>query len=329
MASNTRRDWKAITLDYAAMSGYDDDDTILICLTQRQVAVLKALLMTAYWSTRWANLSISAEALNLEVSNIDSQLDGNDCECSMISFRDNPLDPCEVQYSHDDGETWVTMFRKDNCSQGSSTSDITNVNNTKIIITENNETWDNDIVNIAPDWAYESPDTDNALCWAIDFYIDAVCAAAIATIQSGNEERRDSNDWWQEVANIFATAAVAASAIIGLPAAAAGAVAWAAVEIADSIWDDLMTREYDQFEDEAAKDLVKCCMWMALHGETAQWEDWLSSLDDCDAVTANEIAVWEQVSIWNANTDIYINYMLLVEDINSISFGLLGLYFSR
>ena len=77
-----------------------------------------------------------------------------------------------------------------------------------------------------------------------------------------------------------------------------------------------------KFEDEDAKDLVKCCMWMALHGETPQWEDWRDSLDGCDAVTFDEIAVWEAVGVWNSDADIYINFLILVEDINSISYGL-------
>ncbi|MCK5603069.1 hypothetical protein KAR91_14390, partial [Candidatus Pacearchaeota archaeon] len=73
------KNWKAITIDWTALGGYDNLEIIPVCLTQRQVAVLKSLLIPAYWSTRWDNLTASADELDEFVTNIDNQLSGNDC----------------------------------------------------------------------------------------------------------------------------------------------------------------------------------------------------------------------------------------------------------
>lgn len=316
--SNNRSAWKAITIDYTALQTYDDSEQIIICLTQRQVAILKALLTTTYWLTRWTNVAVSDDELLAYVAQLDSQLDGNDCECPMLMFRDNPDDPCEVQYSQDGGETWATMFRKDVCRVPSE-GDVTIINNTKIIITENNDTWNGDIINIAEDWEWVGDKSNNAICWAIDKYVDAICELAIANIQSGNDERRDNDDLWDTLRGIISTLAIGASTVIGIPAAAVGAFAWAVVAIADALYDDWVTRTYDQFEDDDARQAIKCAMYYSLVGKTVQFEDWRDSIQSYDPQTANEIAIWESVSVVNSDTDVYINYLLLTEDINSIS----------
>ncbi len=153
--------WKAITFDYAALLDYDDTTVINVCLTQRKVAVLKALLITAYWRTRWENLTVPYDNLESWVSQIDFLLDGNDCSGGgdVTIFRENPIDQCDVQYSNDDGLNWFTMFRKDNCQpnnilpssyddlQTSSTTIITNQTNYagNIQNVTNNYTWDANI----------------------------------------------------------------------------------------------------------------------------------------------------------------------------------------
>lgn len=74
-----KRDWKAITLNYEQLEAYDDTVYHAYCLTQRQAAILKALLVTAYWSTRWDNLGESPAELEARMAEIDWRLDCCDC----------------------------------------------------------------------------------------------------------------------------------------------------------------------------------------------------------------------------------------------------------
>lgn len=330
-----RRDWKAITLDYVELSNFDDIDTIPVCLTQRQVAILKAMLIPAYWSTRWTSLSISKSDLKKEMAELDYKLDG--MECNLVSlddlkFRDNPSDPCQVQYSTDGGIIWQRMFRKDVCAPDHTTTigDVTNLYQDIDTTINNNNTWNGDIVNVAPDWEYVDPDSDAALCWVIHKYVQLCCEAATAQIDSDNQTLRDQNNWLDDIAVLIAELVMDSTIVLlgafTVPTLAAGAVAWASVQVVEAVWDWLITYGDADYSADYARNTVACFMYDQIRGETPQWGSWTASLDNFnyDTATDDEIAIARIVSEWNESTDIYINFMILFEDINSISAGLPG-----
>ena len=318
------KNWKAVTLDYAELSNYDDIDSIFVCLTQRQVAILKALLGTAYWQTRWSNSSQTKDQLEASMAEIDYRLDGNECEGNlMIDFRDNPVDPCEVQYSTDSGATWLTMFRKDNCAPGATEESITNVYNDIDIVNINFAIWNGDIVNNAPQWGWSGANSDKAICWLVNQYVDDICDFAIKQIDAHNEELRSANDFIEDLSAIIANgviAGIAASAgAITVPAVLVGAATWGITAIMLAVFDSLLGVSADAFKDEDARDIVKCTMYYALKGATPQYDVWETSLQYWSGLGGNAKIIANTVNNFNQSTDYYINYMILWEDINSIS----------
>lgn len=327
---SNKRDWKAIAIDWTALDDYDNDEILAICLTQRQVAVLKACLMPAYWQTRWENLTATADELDEFVAEIDNQLSGNDCgECDM-EFRDNPNDVCEVQYSTDGGDTWTTMFRKDVCpaTPVTTTIDITNMYTNINTVTTNNTTWNNNIINVAPDWAYVDSDSDKALCWVIDAYVDMICDFAIEQIEANNQNRREEADWLDDIdvliTSTVMTAVMVTAGVVTLPVIVVGAITYATTKIVEGVWDLLVSDSVADFQDDDARDTVKCWMWNQIRGETPQFTTWSTSLDNFDygGATTAEQSIASSTALFNAEADIYINWMILFEDINSISAGL-------
>jgi hypothetical protein len=321
--SANAKDWKAVTMDWTALLDYDHSDIIGICLTQREVAILKALLTTAYWSTRWTNLTATPDELDDFVANMDYKLDGNDCEVTALEFRDNPLDTCEVQYSTDGGTTWATMFRKDNCRQDATADTLNQYYDDRDEVTTNNTTWNNDILNVAPDWVYVDDDSRAALCWAIDFYVDRICEFAIREIQNGNVERREENDWVDDLIDVITVGCVAGIAAtagaITLPAIAIGAIGFAVGYVINDIYDWLVGVDYSAFEDEDAKDIIKCAMFQAQEGVTPQYPAWRDSLEDYQSYGGNVETIAGLIhTSWNSEEDIYINYMILLEEINTV-----------
>jgi len=150
-----RRDWKAVTQDYTALQDYDDVDAINLCLTQRQVAILKAALVPQYWTTRWTNLTVSSDELNEEMSALDAALDE---VCTLadpqLEVRTNPADTCSLQQSPDGGIQWFEFADVENCIVVSPTIiNITNnvTNNTTNITNNTNNvtlnTFDIDLIN--------------------------------------------------------------------------------------------------------------------------------------------------------------------------------------
>jgi len=317
--------WKGLQLDYTTLQSFDTIVQIPVCLTQKQVAILKALLIPAYWQTRWTNLSITPDQLQAEMAELDYQLDGNECEACEMEFRDNPLDFCEVQYSNDGGETWQTMFRKDICAPPVPTSSI-NITNTytyNSTVTTNHTIWDNDIINVAPEWEYEDPQSDRALCYAISKYVDWVCDWSIQQIETYNQEVRDANNWLDDVAVLISEMAMdiviltRGEAII--PALVVGAIAWSSTQLVEYVWDYLVTVSADHYRDPVSRERIMCWMYNKLRGSTPQYVQWCASLDDFVPDGAEETAVATTVGLFNCEVDVFINYMILMEDINSVA----------
>ncbi len=317
------KDWKAVTLDWTDLQSYDNAEQLGICLTQRQVAILKALLTPAYWSTRWTNLTATVDELDAFVANIDYKLDGNDCEVESMLFRDNPNDPCEVQFSNDGGVLWNTMFRKDNCSPGGTEDSITNIYNDIDIVTTNHTTWNNDITNVAPEWVYVDTDSDNALCWAIQQYVDVLCEQAIAQINANNQALRDANDWMDDLGAILSGYVIGwitilSNGLLTFPALIVGAFVYATTVLLEAIWDYLINLDTSMFEDQDARDIVSCYMWEQIVGSTPQWEAWRDSLSNYETFGGNVRVIAEYVNFFNQDTDVYIQWMMLTEEINQI-----------
>ena len=319
-----RRTGKRLLFDWASLDQYDNTEYIGICLTQRQVMICKAALVPAYWSRRWLGFpgdESSLDYLDAMVSMIDSQLDGNDCPVCNMDFRDNPEDLCEVQYSKDSGETWITMFRKDVCASAPTIS-ITTITESKETIINNYETYDGDILNVAPQWEYVDEDSDLALCWAIDRYVNWLMATSIAEKNANNDVKKLIDLLWEDANEEITKIMIAALAVANFKAAAAAALAWVTVEVITEYLEALAEAETNYFKDEDAIQAVKCWMWDSVRGETPQWDEWTHSLDEFPIDGLAEGAIVEVVRIMNANENIYINYMILVEDINSVSAGL-------
>lgn len=146
-----------------------------------------------------------------------------------------------------------------------------------------------------------------------------VCEVAIEEIKSGNEDRRSHNDWIDDVTDavvqIVITVVTISGGTLAPEGVIVGAIAWATERICTAIWDYLVTYTYDQFEDDDAKDAVICHMYLALRGETPQFEDWSESLDNFEPENANETAISTVVKEWLGDLDIFINYMLMMEDV--------------
>lgn len=323
--------WKAVLWDYLSLSQYDNDTLIPVCLTARECSILKTSITTARWATRWTGLTgAMPDDLLALIDGIEYKLDQIEpCgESDMLYFRDNPNDTCEVQYSHD-GINWLTMFRKDTCRDTSwSLGDVITTNNQVI---NNHNTYQGDITNVAPNWVYNDlePEWSNkSLCYAIRKYVDIMCDTAIKTIQSNNDDRRNENEWLDDLATIVGTvgATVAAELLISagvsvaLPAAAPAAIAWATLRIIDSIWEKLVDEDYSAFEDADVRNAIACAMYCQMQGHTPQFAEWENSLADYRLTWAGDYAiVAEYINTCNSDVDVFIQYMVLMEGINEVA----------
>lgn len=272
----TKKQWKAITIDYGALSAYDDSTRIPYCLTERQVAVLKAVLTPAYWRTRWDNLTVDRFELRREIAEIDYALE---VPCMPTLFRQNDLDNCLLEVSYDDGETWVPVFDFGLCIKpalGGSSFQFDIQTRWELIF---NSYTTGGLAALAPDIIYEGNGQDglrdNAVCYAVNRFVDAFCEAEIA--------RRDAIfGQAQGIVDLGATVAVIVVGALSLGTAALLAVGiYSAFEkIAMSVWSAI---QLAVFEDDDARRELACCLYSEVQGDTPTKAALLAAAAACDA----------------------------------------------
>lgn len=74
------KEWKSTTINWESLEDFDDTVINKVCLTQKQVAILKACLSPAYWPTRWTEQTDDWDTIEAYVAKIDGKLDGQECE---------------------------------------------------------------------------------------------------------------------------------------------------------------------------------------------------------------------------------------------------------
>ena len=309
-----RRRWQATTLDYTALLDYDNDVEQSICLTQRQAAILKALLTNAYHATRWENLAISAVELGFIVAEIDCRLDGG---CTMFLLRQNEADPCLLEQSEDGGVTWTTAFNYKLCQNTDTIAlaETWNVSNEFNI--DQSETYDGDIVNIYPTWVYDSSpedaDRDAALCAAITAWVDSLCDFMIVSIENGNVDVHDQSQFWSDIA--FGLGAVATGlGVFGLfPVAALfGGTSLLLTSVILANMDDWLTESTAAYEDLDARATVVCVMYAALAGLTPTYSDWSGAL--LGELGGNAEIIREVIHDCNQEEMAFVNFLGLYVD---------------
>lgn len=138
------KQWKAVTFDWDALELQDDDNQCVICISTREAAILKALLITAYWPTRWDNLGDTPKVLQERMARLDGRLD----VCTNVG-----------------GESWIS---------------ITALN--ELFKQLFKSLWDGSPTDINPDaptGTWNTGDTDDrnaALCMACMALVDTICA---------------------------------------------------------------------------------------------------------------------------------------------------------
>jgi hypothetical protein len=286
-AGMTRRKWKAITIDYTALQSYDNTLQIGVCLTQRQIAILKALLIPAYWPTRWTNLIISDDELNEQIAEIDYLLDLGDCvvfDCDAVIACLDDAPQTEINNT-----LFAALFLSVNAT----------------VIVERNADYDGTPGSINPDaptttWDSDA-DRDLALCMAAYNYVTSFAAVKKAEIEKAN---------LLVITSIIAISAASGGLLMGIAAIGGGLLIYT------------LNQAFNALADDSALVLVACCMYEGLQGKAVNPAAFATALDACGfAPGSNEAIVRDFVADTIGDLT---NYLAMLESTGA-SYGLVQL----
>lgn len=295
-----RKQWKAVTTDYTALMAYDNVDAINLCLTQREVAILKALLMPAYWSTRWTNLTISDDELNEMVALIDAKLDTL-CEFPVTAITDIRQALCILEYFAD--ETWTPFADLSICATDTGTDYYTqieiNINVARTYLA----------IYVAPDYftiniyapiiiwnggtgGIPTADRETALCMATQAYVGSYAARKVQELDVAF-----SGLFILIAGAFFLTGGIGilAGMFVGGAALVAGVT---------------YTTARAALLDEEALLAVACCMYEALQGEDVEQATFQASLDSCGfSAGTNSAIVRDLVASTFSELESYLSFV--------------------
>lgn len=199
------------------------------------------------------------------------------CGDEDMDFRQNPSNPCLLEYSKNDGATWLPMFDYSLCfdARGPSLADINIIvdliNQVTIDIAILNNIYDGTPESIAPDMDYDGgagdENRDETLCAALHLTMRIVA-------QAGIERAEEKESFVEDVIGLVRDLLIGIGGILlilaGFPAASAAfrkiAVALFAGGLTLVIKDFIIQADKAAFEDEVALREVSCCVFEALKG---------------------------------------------------------------
>jgi len=260
----------------------------IVCLSPQQLLTLQAITEPLHWLTRWSSptgVSIDPDVIDAFASELERTLMDTTC-LSSLQFRTDPNNSCRIQYSTDGGLTWSTVWDAGVCmtrhqTNPSISTDIYNDARTEII--DQRTIYSGNITNIYPNWQYEGGGDDQyrdeALCYLIRVFINALCDTAIAAADHSLTE-----DIWGIITSIAGGLKSGYDIFISLVDdvgewALLPAVAVAIGKSAWGIYDTLKSVNISHFQDTSAREEVICTIWCAMQGQTPSFALWQNSLE--------------------------------------------------
>lgn len=304
----------------------DDEDVRSICITASASSLRFAAGFLLDYALRFPDQSLDADTdrpllgenrlIQRYLHDIGQQL-LTTLECGggdmPYLLRQNPILPCLLEQSTDDGSTWTLVYDFTKCIPDSPTTIInhfsTQVDGIAYYVTNYQNNYTSDITDLYPDLGYDtSPDDDLrniALCHAVKVMVDSLCEAAMKTY--------DELDGMLNTVKIGAAIAAGIAAIIGLagsggaasPALAAlagDAALWAAgialgATIGEGLYNIVTTYPREVFTNPDYRQEVVCAVYLVLKGSNANRDVFQNALDGIvfDEETTEAIGLWVQM----------------------------------
>lgn len=305
------------------LTGYDLDYVCIPVPKSREYRIAfwgQLLDLTRWWVWEHDGTNRAKTAADYWLSFLqtayENTLNGNGC---IVKLRANPIEPCELQYSTDGGETWHVGFDYAAClnTVGTGiTNQITTEINVNTYIDNITTIYDNDYTNIAPDMTFGGSGSDDdrnlALCNAINLLVQDFALLAIDYAKERFEES-------QEVPSLVALALGAAAAISSIFVTPAGgallyvSLGTALAGIGLEAWIITDEADFSAYEDDDALNQVACYMYAEMADANPTAASFAAALSG-ESFTGNAEIIAEALAPTLANEETYVLLLQYMQD---------------
>lgn len=243
------------------------------------------------------------------------------CGDDVMDFRQNPNNPCLLEYSKNDGATWLPMFDYGLCfaaqppSLGEITITIDLLNEVQIYIDDLRGDAPGAPGSIAPDVIYDAgpndAQRDEAICSAMYLFTRGTVAALLEAHRQEKANTDDLIDLVKRVAGgVIAIVAVWAFGPAGMIWAKRFITAVTVILAGLDIAEYLASMDEAVLLDELALREVSCCMVQNLQGETVTETRFQNALTpECAWVNPNAADLASYIAPMIAAADTYLLFL--------------------
>lgn len=207
---------------------------------------------------------------------------------NSIRFRQNPSNPCQLQQSFNNGISWSLAFDYSLCGSGEPETTLTDILAAIQALQDLLELYNGDVTNISDDLVYGDSDDgirDNALCFAVGLYLDALYSSLRNAAEKSNSGQNPT--WQQQTSWALEATALGVGAVAaltpGLNLAVLGTIGLGAAfgALGFDIWDAYISSEEPPVFEDYDLSNWQCCITGELSGSTISQASFALALQTC------------------------------------------------
>lgn len=307
-----RISWDAIHRTQPPTVAIDARPHVVLCINREWASLIAgALLRMAEFEVWEGSFEERADGID-QIEALLIQLGKEGICVGDLMFRQNPINPCIAEYSINAGADWFEMFNHALCQVPAPTT-------ASSFFYDLDFNWLVQLGLIFPDTGEVTPETmvydttsdddlrDDALCYALHRWVDAVCEAEIA-------RRTQDGEVLRGIANL---AAVVGGIVGGVFSAGTMTLVVYGILLAEinSQISTINATSLAALQDMGARAEVACCMYDNLNGATADHTAFQAALNSCTpALGTNALEIRDVIQEIDAQEEAYTSFALAVVD---------------
>lgn len=302
----------------ADLPNYDNWPRVCVPVPAPFIPYLLNLLRVYLWQGRWdADPATAALAVQAWNDLVHQFVIAGECE-NMIILRQNPLDDCLLEQSHDGGQTWTTAFNYSLCKPKMSYTEINN-SYTEATTTYNDifNRYDGTAESLMPFAGATDEPVRNSLCLCCHIFISAV-SDMVVTLKKQADSEGDAN--LNSVAAALGAGSAVAGGVAGLASGAAvsaalvAAAPWLAVGLAAGALSMIVAQAFNNtdlsiYEDQAAWDELACIVYQGLKDRPINQTVFSASISSGTPESANALELQSQIQPFFDSLELYLIFL--------------------
>lgn len=245
-------------------------------------------------------------------------------DCGMYQLRQSPTNNCILEQSVDGGVTWTTAFNFNLCiSPYSAQTKVESMqigNNYYSWVGDTINTWNNNIINIAPDGVMDGTAEDDirnqAMCYAVNLLVTSLGQQVRGQVENGGTDWKDYVRWFADgvitggeffLGTHFLWATTVAPEVLAACGIAIGAAQFVKTQLPEGTEPD-----FESLLEPDVQSKLICCAMSVLEDNTPSVALFATIFDSCE-IPALDDDTMQLLQYLVDQEEIYVSFLAMIQ----------------